>query len=571
MSEGLAPAPEARLNYRQLAERTLVTAMTVNPLAAMDRSQILAALGRVAARAIAHPEPLLRRTWGLWRELGAIVAGTDEREPDAADRHFAAASFRVHPLYRRLMQSHLAWREAVLGLVEDLDLDDKSRARGLFALRLFTEALAPTNTLLGNPQALERAVSTRGKSVWNGVKQMARDWLHNGGMPAQVDGRAFRVGENLAVTPGQVVFRSPVLELIQYAPTTATVYERPLVMVPPQINKYYILDLAPRRSLIEYAVARGFQVFAVSWRNPTAAQRDWGLDEYVDALVDATDVARKITGCERLNILGACAGGITTAVLLGHLAALGDDRISAATFPVTVLDTSVGSAMDQLASEKTIAAAVARSQKKGVLSGRELGRVFAWLRPNDLVWSYWVNNYLMGAPPPAFDILYWNNDCTNLPATLHAEFLDIYQKNSLCQPGALEVLATPIDLGKVRADVYAVGAHSDHITPWQACYRTPRLFGGNRTFVESTSGHIQAIVNPPGNAKATFFTSDSYVEGDEQRWLAGARENRGTWWEHWTRWLIERSGAERPSPAQLGSELFPPLMAAPGRYVRQHA
>jgi polyhydroxyalkanoate synthase len=226
--------------------------------------------------------------------------------------------------------------------------------------------------------------------------------------------------------------------------------------------------------------------------------------------------------------------------------------------------------MDLLASEQSIATAVARSQKRGVLSGREMARVFAWLRPNDLVWSYWVNNYLLGAPPPAFDILYWNNDSTNLPATLHAEFLEIYLKNSLCQPGALEVLDTPIDLGKVRADVYAVGALTDHITPWQACYRTPQLFGGKRTFVESTSGHIQAIVNPPGNPKSIFLANDAYGP-DEQQWLDGAREHRGTWWEHWTTWLVERSGGSRPAPAQLGSELHPPIEAAPGRYVHQHA
>jgi polyhydroxyalkanoate synthase len=341
-------------------------------------------------------------------------------------------------------------------------------------------------------------------------------------------------------------------------------------MIPPQINKYYILDLAPGRSLIEYAVARGFQVFAVSWRNPTAAERHWGLDTYVSALRDATDVARAITSSEQLNLLGACAGGITTSVLLGHLAALGDDRVASVTLPVTVLDTSVESAMDLLASEKSVASALARSQKHGVLSGREMARVFAWLRPNDLVWSYWVNNYLMGATPPAFDILHWNNDSTNLPATLHAEFLEIYLKNLLCHPGELEVLETPIDLGKVGADVYAVGALTDHITPWQACYRTPRLFGGKRTFVESTSGHIQALVNPPGNTKAIFLTSDSY-EPDEQTWLKGASEHRGTWWDHWTAWLIERSGPQRRSPTLLGSQAYPPIVAAPGRYVHQHA
>jgi polyhydroxyalkanoate synthase len=567
MTLAQSPSP---LGYRELAEQALVTAMTVNPLAAMDRSQILAALGQVAARAVAHPETVAQLSRELLVELASIATATSRRGPEPGDRRFSDAAFREHPLYRRLMQLYLAWRDALLELVDEVDLDSTSRARGRFAMRIVTEAVSPTNTLLGNPAALARAAQTRGKSLWNGLKQMARDWIENGGMPAQVDSRAFSVGDNLACSPGQVVYRSEVLELIQYAPSTAKVYERPLMMIPPQINKFYILDLAPKRSLVEYAVGRGFQVFAVSWRNPTAAQRDWGLDTYVGALRDATDVARQICKTDKLSVLGACAGGITTAILLGHLAARGDERVAAATFPVTVLDTSVSSAMDQLASEKTIQAAIARSQARGVLSGREMGRVFAWLRPNDLVWSYWVNNYLLGMPPPAFDILYWNNDATNLPATLHAEFLEIYVRNSLCHAGWLEVLDTPIDLGKVRADVYAIGALTDHITPWQACYRTPRLFGGKRTFVESTSGHIQAIVNPPGNDKAVFLTGDRY-EADEQVWLKRAHKHRGTWWDHWTEWLIERSGSERPAPTELGSEMYRPILAAPGLYVHRRA
>jgi polyhydroxyalkanoate synthase len=567
----LIPASDApHVDYRDVAERTLVTAMTINPLAAMDRSQIVAAWVRVLARALVRPGALARRSANFAAEVAAIIAGSNERAPASGDRQFSDPAFTEHPLYRRLMQLYFAWRDGIHALVDELELDPKSHARGRFALRILTDALAPTNALVGNPQALKRAFETGGRSLLRGARQMLHDVIDNGGMPAQVNRQAFRVGENLALTPGQVVFRSDVLELIQYAPTTANVYARPLMMIPPQINKYYILDLAPRRSLIEYAVGRGFQTFAVSWRNPTAAQRDWGLGTYVQALREASDVARAITGADKLNVLGACAGGITTAVLLGHLAARGDDRVASATFPVTVLDTSVESAMDLLASEKSIAAALERSRRKGVLSGREMARVFAWLRPNDLVWSYWVNNYLLGEPPPAFDILYWNNDATNLPATLHAEFLEIFVNNSLCHPGSLEVLDTPIDLGKVQADVYAVGALSDHITPWQACYRTPRLFGGKRTFVESTSGHIQAIVNPPGNAKALFLASDTYGP-DAQEWLEGAREHRGSWWDHWTAWLIERSGPSVTAPTQLGSEAHPPLMAAPGRYVHQRA
>jgi polyhydroxyalkanoate synthase len=552
------------------SERVLMTAMTMNPLVALDRSQLLAAGGRVLAGALRSPAVLARSLAGLGQELGRVAAGTSTRAPDAADRRFADPAFRDGRLYRRLMQGYLAWRQALQRLVDEVDLDPKSRERGRLAVALLTEALAPTNMLLGNPAALRRARATAGRSLWAGLRHLADDLVTNGGLPSQVDRRPFHVGANLAATPGQVVLRTEVLELIQYQPATATVRERPLLVIPPQINKYYVLDLAPGRSLIEHAVRAGFQVFAVSWRNPTPAQRDWDLGVYVEGLTEAVDAVCAITGSPRLNLAAACAGGITAAVLMGHLAARGDERVAAATFLVTVLDTSVPSMVGALVSEKTVAAAIRRSGQKGVLGGAELARAFALLRPNDLIWSYWVGNYLMGGDPPAFDILYWNNDPTNLPAALHADFLALFVENSLCQPGRIEVGGTRIDLGRVTADVYTVGALTDHITPWAACYRTPQLFGGRGTFVASSSGHIQALVNPPGNPKARYFTNET-LEPDAERWLAGAREQKGSWWPHWADWLRERSGAERPAPTQLGSAAHPPILAAPGRYVLQRA
>jgi polyhydroxyalkanoate synthase len=547
-----------------------VYAINLSPLASMDQAHLLAAAGRVAARALARPRPVLRRVAQLVRELSGIALGHGARAPAPSDRRFADVAFRDNGAYRRLMQSYLALGDALTGLPRELDLDAKSQERGRLALSLLADALAPTNTLLGNPAAVKRAFETGGRSLARGVRNFARDVVDNRGMPAQIARGAFRVGENLAVTPGEVVLRTQVLELLQYSPKTDAVYERPLLMVPPQINKYYVLDLAPGRSLVEYAVSRGFTVFVVSWRNPTSAQRDWGMDTYVGALCEAVDAVCAITGSSRLNVLGACAGGITTAVLLGHLAARGDDRVAAATFPVTVLDTSATSPFSVHVTDRTIASALARSRSKGILTGREMSRAFAWLRPNDLVWNYWVNNYLLGQSPPSFDILFWNNDVTNLPAALHAEFLELLLKNSLCHPGTLSVLDTPIDLTRVRAEVYAIGALTDHITPWEACYRTPRLFGGPRTFVESSSGHIQALVNPPGSDRSAFLTSDTY-EADEAAWLKVARKHQGSWWDHWASWLAARSGDLRESRATLGSETYPPLGSAPGRYVHQHA
>jgi polyhydroxyalkanoate synthase len=553
-----------------LAEKVLLTAMAVNPLISLDRTQLAAAAGRVGVRAVLEPMVFARVVAGVGRELTDIALGRSKRAPEPADKRWADPAFQSNPVYHRVMQGYLAVRAGVQRLVDEVHLDPKSRERGRFVLNVVTEALAPTNTLLGNPAAIRRAVDTRAKSLVSGVRHLAADLKENGGLPSQVDRRPFRVGENLATTPGQVVFRNEVLELLQYRPATPRVFERPVLFIPPQINKFYILDLAPSRSLIEFAVQQGFQVFAVSWRNATPAQREWNFDTYVDALKEASDAILEITGSERLNLIAACAGGVTSAVFLGHLAAVHDDRIGSATFMVTVLDTSAPSSVSLLVSEKSIASSLRRSQERGVLHGSDLGRAFALLRPNDLVWNYWVNNYLMGADPPAFDILYWNNDATNLPAALHADFLALFLENPLCEPGRLEILGTRIDLGRVTADVYAVGALTDHITPWDACYRTPQLFGGNRTFVASSSGHIQALVNPPPASKSRYFTNDALVP-DAKAWLNSAKENKGTWWTHWAQWLRARAGADRNAPLELGSAAHPPLMPAPGRYVHQSA
>jgi polyhydroxyalkanoate synthase len=564
----IAEGVERPASQQEAAERSMISAMAVNALVSMDRSQILASAARLAARAAMDPALLARRGLGLAREIVEIVVGRSDRVPEAGDRRFVDPAFERHPGYRRLMQGYLAIRAALLALVEDVELDRKSRDRARFAVTLLTEALSPTNTLLGNPAALKRAFDTAGVSLAVGLKNLVTDYVENDGMPSQVDRRPFKVGENLAVTPGQVVFRNEVLELIQYAAQTPEVFERPFLFIPPQVNKYYVFDLAPGRSFLEFAVKSGFTTFTVSWRNPTPAQRDWGLGTYVTALIEASDAIREITGSEKINVMGACAGGITTAVFLAYLAERGEDRFTSASFPVTMIDMGDPGMIGIFTSEATIASSLRRSAEKGILSGSDLARVFAWLRPNDLVWNYWVNNYLMGDNPPTFDILYWNNDPTNLPATLHAEFLDVFLKNSLTQPGAVRVLDRPIDLKKVTCDVYAIGATTDHLTPWDACYRTPKLLGGKATFVASNSGHIQALVNPPGNLKARYFTNPD-LSGTAAEWLEGAKEQKGSWWTHWAEWLGKRSGAKRQAPAEQGDAKHRPIVAAPGRYVHQ--
>jgi polyhydroxyalkanoate synthase len=538
-----------------------------NPFVGLTRQQVAAALGRLLQRMVVEPGVVLADTLEVAGQLMKVMIGRSEVAPAAGDKRFTHPAWASNPLYHRLGQAYLVQARAALGVVDDVQLDAKSRERARFALSLFTEAVAPTNTLIGNPRALGKAVQTRGRSLVTGARHFVYDARHNRGMPSTVDTRPFSVGGNLAVTPGQVVHRADVFELIQYAPSTETTRARPLVAIPPQINKFYIEDIAPGRSLIEHTVAAGIPYFAISWRNPTAEQRDWNLDTYVAACKEAVDVACHISGTEDANTLGICAGGITMACLLGHLAATGETSVNAATFMVAGLDTAVESMVGMLASTAAIEAARSRSQRAGVLDGRAMAAVFAWLRPNDLVWNYWVNNYLLGENPPAFDILYWNSDTTRLPAGLHSDFLDLYRTNGLAAPGTLTVLGTPVDLGKVSCDTYVVAGSTDHIIPWKAAYRTTQLLGGNTEFVLSSSGHIQAIVNPPSNAKASYLTRPGVPPPTADEWLEGAARQPGSWWSHWTAWLTERSGDERPAPVVLGNADHPPLEPAPGRYV----
>jgi polyhydroxyalkanoate synthase len=398
-----------------------------------------------------------------------------------------------------------------------------------------------------------------------GLQNVARDARDNHGMPRSVDRSAFTVGKNLAATPGAVVHASEPLELLQYYPTTATVQSRPVVVVPPQINKYYVMDLAPGRSFVEYAVAQGFLVFVVSWRDVTAAQRHWGLDVYVDALADALRVAATIAKTDDTAVVGVCAGGLTTAALLGLLAARGEALVPAAAFGVTHLDYSLPSTLGMMGTPEIVGRATRSSGRSGVIDRRALSAMFALLRPNDLVWNYWVRNNLLGEAPPAFDVLAWNADSTCLSARLHEDFLDIFLNNTLAR-GDLSVQGVPVDLAKTDCDVLFMGAASDHLVPWKACYASAELFGGSREFVLSSSGHIQSLVNPPGSPKMSIsFGDQAGLDADE--WLATAKQTPGVWWERWATWQKARSGPDRRAPSQLGDRAHPPTVPAPGRYV----
>ncbi|MFP5371665.1 MAG: PHA/PHB synthase family protein, partial [Actinomycetes bacterium] len=444
------------------------------------------------------------------------------------------------------------------------DWRDVERAR--FAANALVSTLAPTNTLPGNPAALKKAIDTGGGSIVRGLRNFLDDLRHNGGMPTQTDRSAFTVGADLGVTPGSVVYRDEVMELIQYAPSTPTVRERPLVVVPPPIGRFYFLDLRPGRSFVEHAVGSGLTVFLISWRNPTPEQADWDLDTYAERVRRAVGVAKEITGSPDVNTLGFCAGGILMTTLLNHLAASGDDSVHSASYAVTLLDFGTPAPLGAFSGARLVGMARRSSTAKGVITARSMGAVFNWMRPDDLIFNYLVRQWLMGEDPPAFDILAWSVDGTNLPARLHEQFLQIFRDNELVRPGVMTVLGTPIDLSRITVPTFVTGATTDHLTPWTGCYRTTQLLSGPSTFVLSSSGHIQSLVNPPGNPKMFFYTGGEPGR-DPEAWRESAEKHTGSWWECWAPWTIERSGSEVPAPAGPGSAAYPPIEPAPGSYV----
>ena len=542
--------------------------LALNPLVGI-RGQDLADSAGVLFKAIVNEPKVAAEQWlSFLGELGSIVAGKSERAPQAGDRRFSDATWNESALHGGMLKTYLAWGDAVSGFIDKTSLSDIDKARAHLVTEILIDAVAPTNAMLTNPAAMRKFVDSGGRSVWQGLKNYVDDLTRNGGMPSMVDQSAFKVGENLATTPGAVILRNELLELIQYAPTTPKVRKRPLVITPPQINKYYALDLSPGKSMVRFLLESGIQTFAVSWRNPTAANRDWGLGTYVAALDEAVDAAREISGSEDISMLGSCSGGITSTAYVATLGSAAEQKIRNLVLAVCLLDPSSAEegAFGCLMTPETMRAAKQVSRLRGIVDGHDLARMFAWMRPNDLIWNYWVNNYLLGNQPPAFDILYWNADTTRLPAALHADYLDLYFTNPFVNAGKLTLNGTAVDMSKVKADCYVVAGVTDHITPWKGVYKTARIMGEGTTFVLSNSGHLQSLLNPPTNPKASFMIGPVGAESPDA-FLAAAEKRKGSWWLDWRDWLHARSGEEVAAPASLGSTRHPTLAAAPGTYV----
>jgi polyhydroxyalkanoate synthase subunit PhaC len=566
--ERAAAGERRRTDSRRAPAAALDVLLTDASASARERFLPVGPSLRFAGALARRPGRVARRAVELGGSLAGIVAGSVEVEPPRGDRRFGDAAWRESWLFRRLMQSYLAVGQALDGVIADAEQDLQDERRVRFAVENVVNALAPTNYPWSNPEALKRAIDTGGASFVRGARNLVRDLATPPRLPASVDMSRFTVGKDLAVTPGAVVLRTEVFELVQYEPQTDEVRSVPLLVVPPMINKYYITDLAPGRSMIEYYVRQGQQVLAISWRNPDERHRDWDLGTYCQSILEALAAAYSIAGVERAHVLGLCSGGIAAAAVAGHLAAKGElDRLAGLTLGVCVIDNERAGTVSALVSRESAAMAVAQSARKGYLDGRALEGVFAWLRPNDMIWSYVANNYLLGKDPPAFDILYWNADVTRMAAGLHRDFIQLALENSLAEAGGLTVLGTPVDLGKVTVDAYVVAAIADHIVPWENAYLTTQLLGGNTRFVLSTSGHVAAMVNPPGNERASYHTRDGGNPPRPEAWLEGAPKRRGTWWTDWDAWLAERSGPMRPAPPSLGNDDYKVAGRAPGIYV----
>ena len=502
---------------------------------------------------------------GVLRALGSDAAGPLPDDPK--DRRYADPAWRLHPGYWWLRQQHGLLERLVLRLVDTADVDDGTRAKARFLVRQLVSSSAPTNFFATNPAAVKAAWESGGRSVLTGARNFLRDVVHNSGKPQQVVPGALEVGRDLAATPGRVVFRNSLMELLQYEPQTETVHEVPLLFSPPWINKYYLLDLAPGRSLVEWAVRQGHTVYVLSYRNPDETMREVSLDDYlVDGPRAALDVIEDITGQSRVNLLGLCLGGSLTAATVAYLAAVGDDRVATITLVNTLLDFSDPGDLGIFTDEQTIGRLEQTMQREGFLSGESMRSTFDVLRADDLIWSYAVNGWLMGRAPKTFDILSWNADSTRMPAGMHSFYLrSCYLRNELAR-GQMELAGSRLDLSAVRQDAYVVAAEQDHIAPWRSVHRGAQLLPGSVRFVLSDAGHVAGVVNPPG-ANARFRVAEGSERVlDPDGWLSASEEHRRSWWEDWAEWIATRAG-DQQTPPPMGSERFPAGESAPGTYV----
>jgi len=507
----------------------------------------------------------LDRQAQLWQ---ALIAGGNPAVVEDDDRRFASREWRDNPYYSYLRQSYLLAANYIEDVLERAPLEPRAKDRALFAARQRIDSMCPANFPAMNPAALRTALESNGESLARGLANLVAD--AGRGRISQTDESAFELGRNIAVTPGEVVYENDLMQLIQYRPRTAEVAKRPLVMIPPCINKFYILDLQPENSFAGYAVDSGHTVFMVSWRNVGPEHGHYGWDDYLElGVFSALRVAREITRADKVNALGFCVGGTLLGAGLAVLAQKNEDWVASVTFLAAMLDFSDTGQIGLFVDEASVAAREATIGQGGIFPGQELAFVFSSLRANDLIWPYVVNNYLLGGRPAAFDLLYWNADSTNLPGPMYTYYLrNTYLENNLRVPGKLTNCGVPVDLGRVKLPMFGLATREDHIVPWRSAYRTLNLLGGDhKTFVLGASGHIAGVVNPASKNRRSHWIGSPYPQEPDE-WLKVATEHKGSWWPRWSKWLDSHGGGRRKAPAKSGNAKYPPIESAPGRYVR---
>ncbi len=546
----------------------------LTPPAGTDFAEQLKAYGETSTRIAELQADLYRKHLTLWQSLLVPQAAARPEPvvtPERGDRRFSSPEWSANPYFDYLRQTYLLNSRFLTDLVETLKLEPQAKERLRFATRQFVDAMSPANFAATNPEALKLALDTQGESLTRGIRNLVEDVAK--GRISMTDESVFEVGRNIAVTPGSVVFENELVQLIQYTPLTEKVYARPLLMVPPCINKYYIMDLQQENSLVRFALEQGHQVFMVSWRNitPEIAQLTW--EDYLRmGILDSIDATLEVAKSKDLNILGFCVGGTLVGNALAVMAAKGDTRAASVTLLAAMLDFSDTGEISLFVDEASVAAREAAIGAGGIMPGRDLAAAFSSLRANDLIWPYVVNNYLKGQSPTAFDLLYWNADATNLPGPMYCYYLrNTYLENNLRQPGKLTHLGEPVDLGRVKIPAYVLATKEDHIVPWRTAYESVNLLGGQKRFVLGASGHIAGVINPASKNKRSYWVGDGAPGPRADEWLAAAAEKPGSWWKDWSAWLAQYGGPQREAKQRPGSTKHRALEPAPGRYVKQRA
>lgn len=550
-------------------EEAVVRSASMTPLLPVRPRDVVWAIADMFGASAREPAPILEAAWRQARDQASIVLGLSDLSPDDNDLRFSDERWRLNPYFQRILQSWLALEKNTYHLLDTGARKDADTERTKFFLDIAISSLSPSNFPLTNPTVIDTTVEMRGHNILTGLKRLLDDAFNNHGIPTQVDKKRFKVGRDLAATPGQVVYRTDMFELLEYVPSTPKVHQLPLLLVASYINRHYLMDLGSGRSLVEYLVGQGHRVFTVVWRNPTVKNRDWGHDEYADAAVDTMRVVRGICGKSQLNVTGFCAGGTVTTLAASILEARDEPWINTLTLMVNVLDSRPeDTEMGSIFTEKAVNIAQRQVNQTGLFKAKDLLWSFNLMQPDSLIWSTAINYYLLNQEPGASKVMFWMNDQVNLPANLYCQQLDNLLNNPLPKPGAFKVLDIPVDLGRLTMPVYLVGAYYDHIMPWPAVYRTRNLLGGETEFVLTNGGHITPCITAEDNPRAYHYINGADTH-DHETWLDGAEQQAGAWQVHWVKWLGQRSGRRVSAPKNPGNASFPPIDPAPGAYVHE--